>query len=269
MEIKEVNRNIPENREDSNERFRVRYKDKSKFNLLVVNICRSKTNEIQTFNFKSSDLPDKDSIHFSTSINSGKFQVDWKGISSTPNAKKKIIAKVPDKKKTATETNTVQIESFQLIVGNHSRVLILGTMPGKDSLRLNEYYANSRNVFWKIMYELYNSEIQYDYESKTEFLRKNGISIWDVCHKADRESSLDSDIRNEEPNRLKDFIKANPSIKIIAFNGQKAEKLYDKYFARFDIITYMTLLSTSPANASYSFQEKIDDWKRIISPARN
>ncbi|HPM91392.1 MAG TPA: hypothetical protein PKZ74_01190 [Bacteroidales bacterium] len=104
MEIKEVNRNIPENREDSNERFRVRYKDKSKFNLLVVNICRSKTNEIQTFNFKSSDLPDKDSIHFSTSINSGKFQVDWKGISSTPNAKKKIIAKVPDKKKTATET---------------------------------------------------------------------------------------------------------------------------------------------------------------------
>ena len=176
---------------------------------------------------------------------------------------------MPDKKKTATETNTVQIESFQPIVGNHSRVLILGTMPGKDSLRLNEYYANSRNVFWKIMYELYNSEIQYDYESKTEFLRKNGISIWDVCHKADRESSLDSDIRNEEPNRLKDFIKANPSIKIIAFNGQKAEKLYDKYFARFDIITYMTLLSTSPANASYSFQEKIDDWKRIISPARN
>ncbi|MPM09402.1 hypothetical protein SDC9_55719 [bioreactor metagenome] len=267
MEIKEVNRNIPENREDSNERFRVRYKDKSKFDLLVVNICRSKTNEIQTFNFKSTDLPDKDSIHFSTSINNGKFQVDWKGISSSPKTKTKSIDKVPEKKKTISKTNTVQIESFQPIVGKHSKVLILGTMPGKDSLRLNEYYANSRNVFWKIIYELHNSEIQYDYESKTEFLKQNGISIWDVCHKANRESSLDSDIKNEVPNKLKDLIKANPSIKLIAFNGQKAEKLYDKYFERFDKINYMTLLSTSPANASYSFQEKIDDWKRIIKPS--
>ena len=52
MEIKEVNRNIPENRENSNERFRVRYKDKRKFDLLVVNICRTKTDEIQTFEFR-------------------------------------------------------------------------------------------------------------------------------------------------------------------------------------------------------------------------
>ncbi|UBM61554.1 DNA-deoxyinosine glycosylase [Candidatus Sulfidibacterium hydrothermale] len=267
MEIKEVNRNIPEDRENSNERFRVRYKDKSKFDLLVVNICRIKTNEIQAFSFKSSDLPDKDSIHFSTSINNGKFQVDWKGISSSPKTKKKIIDKVPEKKKPVTETNTVQIESFKPIVGKNPKVLILGTMPGKDSLRLNEYYANSRNVFWKIIYELHNSEIQYDYESKTEFLKQNGISIWDVCHKANRESSLDSDIKNEVPNELNDFLKANPSIKIIAFNGQKAEKLYDKYFERFDGINYMTLLSTSPANASYSFQEKIDNWNKIIKPS--
>ena len=61
LEIKEVNRNIPEYRENSNERFRVRYKDKYNFELLVVNICRSKTKEIQTFKFKSSELPDKDS----------------------------------------------------------------------------------------------------------------------------------------------------------------------------------------------------------------
>jgi hypoxanthine-DNA glycosylase len=267
VEIKEVNRNIPENRENSNERFRVLYKDKSKFDLLVVNICRSKTNEIQTFNFKSSDLPDKDSIHFSTSIKNRKFQVEWKGISCTPKTKEIYIDKVAKKKKTATDTNTVQIESFQPIVGKQSKVLILGTMPGKDSLRLNEYYANSRNLFWKIIYELHNSEIQNDYESKTEFLKKNGISIWDVCHKAYRESSLDTDIKNEVPNKLNDFLKANTSIKTIAFNGQKAEILYDKYFARFDKIIYMTLLSTSPANAAYSFQEKIDDWRRIIKPS--
>lgn len=267
MEIKEVNRNIPENRENSNERFRVRYKDKSKFDLLVVNICRLKTNEIRTFNFKSSDLPDKDSIHFSTSVENGIFQVEWKGISSAPKTNKKAIKKETKKKKAVTETETSQIESFNPIVGKQPKILILGTMPGKDSLRLNEYYANSRNVFWKIIYEIHNSEIQPDYESKTEFLKQNGISIWDVCHKANRESSLDSDIKNEVPNKLRDFVRANPSIKIIAFNGQKAEKLYDKFFDRFDEINYLTLLSTSPANASYSYQEKVEDWKRIIKPS--
>ena len=83
MEIKKVNRNIPEYRENSNERFRVQYKDKRKFDLLIVNICRIKTGENQTFEFKSSDLPDKDSIHFSTSINKGKLKVHWKGISGS------------------------------------------------------------------------------------------------------------------------------------------------------------------------------------------
>ncbi len=267
MKIKGVNRNIPENRENSNERFRVRYKDKSKFDLLVVNICCLKTNEIQTFNFKSSDLPDKDSIHFSTSVENGKFHVEWKGISTAPKANKKGIKKETKKKKAVTETETSQIESFEPIVGKQPKILILGTMPGKDSLRLNEYYANSRNVFWKIIYEIHNSEIHPDYESKTEFLKQNGISIWDVCYKANRESSLDSDIKNEVPNKLRDFVRANPSIKIIAFNGQNAEKLYDKFFDRFDGINYLTLLSTSPANASYSYKEKVEDWKRIIKPS--
>jgi hypoxanthine-DNA glycosylase len=267
MEIKEVNRNIPENRENSNERFRVRYKDKNKFDVLVVNICRTKTNEIQTFRFNSANLPDKDSIHFSTSIENGKFQVHWKGISTIPKTKKSEHKKDLNSIKEKKEMKIKEIESFSPIVGKQSKVLILGTMPGKDSLRLNEYYANSRNVFWKIIYKLHNKEIKTDYASKTYFLRQNGISIWDVCHTAIRETSLDSDIKNEIPNNITDFIKSNPTIKIIAFNGQKAEKLYDKYFERFENKTYMTLLSTSPANASYTFKEKLKDWERIIKPS--
>ena len=98
-------------------------------------------------------------------------------------------------------------------------------MPGKDSLRLKEYYANPRNVFWKIIYELYNEKIETDYGLKTDFLKLNKISIWDVCHTAMRESSLDSDIQNEIPNDLKKFIESNPTIRIIAFNGQKGKEL--------------------------------------------
>jgi len=261
MQTKEVNRNIPENRENSTDRFRVRYKDKSKFDLLVVNICRLKTNETQTFRFTSTELPEKDSIHFSTSIERGKFTVHWQGISNIPKTNKgtetKKVIKNKKKKK--------EIESFFPIVGKQSVVLILGTIPGKESLRLKEYYANSRNVFWKILSTLHNAEVETDYKSKTDFLKQNGISIWDVCQTAIRETSLDSDIKDEIPNDLKDFIKSHPTIRIIAFNGQKAEKLYNKYFERFKNITYLTLLSTSPANASYTYTEKLEDWNRITA----
>jgi len=267
MEIKEVNRNIPENRENSNERFRVRYKVKNKFDLLVVNICRTKTNEIQSFRFNSADLPDKDSIYFSTSIDNGKFQVHWKGNLTTSKSKKTEPKKDIDINQEKKEMKMKEIESFSPIVNKQSKVLILGTMPGKDSLRLNEYYANSRNVFWKIIYKLHNKEIISNYDSKTDFLKQNGISIWDVCHTAIRKSNLDSDIKNETPNNIKDFLDSNPTIKNIAFNGQKAEKLYDKYFERFENINYLTLLSTSPANASYSFKEKLKDWERVIKPS--
>jgi hypothetical protein len=80
MRVKTVNRNIPEYRENTNDRFRVKFNDKNSFDELVVNICRLKTSETLTFKFSSSQLPDKDSIHFSTTIESGKLKVIWKGI---------------------------------------------------------------------------------------------------------------------------------------------------------------------------------------------
>ncbi len=73
------------------------------------------------------------------------------------------------------------------------------------------------------------------------------------------------DIKNEIPNDIALLVKANPSIKMIAFNGQKAEKLYQKYFDKFENIHYLTLLSTSPANATFSYKDKLADWARIVS----
>lgn len=80
MEIKTVTCNIKEYRENTNDRFRIHVNDKSTFDILKVNIVRIKTGEIQTFKFNSEDLPDKDSIHFSTNIDKGKFIVEWKGL---------------------------------------------------------------------------------------------------------------------------------------------------------------------------------------------
>lgn len=156
-----------------------------------------------------------------------------------------------------------EIQSFSPIIGNKPELLILGTIPGKDSLRQQEYYAHTRNAFWKIIFQLHQHQFETDYELKKNFLMKNGIALWDVCRSANRKSSLDVDIKNEQPNAIEALIASNPSIRTIAFNGQKAEKLYTKYIEKFDQVNYLTLLSTSPANAAFSFDQKLTDWGRL------
>ena len=79
MKTKTVTRKIPEERENRNDTFRVRYRDKSEFDLLIVNVIRLKTGEQMSFEFKSIELPDKDSIHFTTKIVNEKFKVIWRG----------------------------------------------------------------------------------------------------------------------------------------------------------------------------------------------
>lgn len=154
-------------------------------------------------------------------------------------------------------------QSFQPVLGLEPRVLILGTLPGKESLRKQEYYGNPRNHFWKIIYTLFDAPLEEEYGAKIAFAKENKIALWDVCHRAVRASSLDSDIKEEQANEIGELLDKNPTIKTVAFNGQKAEKLFDKYFDRREEIKYLSLLSSSPANASYSYEKKLAQWRQL------
>lgn len=103
-----------------------------------------------------------------------------------------------------------------------------------------------------------------DYDARQQMLLVNRIALWDVVRQADRVGSLDSAIRNEEPNDIKTFISQHPMLKIIAFNGKKAEQLYDKYFERFTHLKYLSLPSTSPANAMCKIDELQKKWIQIV-----
>ena len=48
-------------------------------------------------------------------------------------------------------SDAVRSGGFPPVVNRESRVLVLGTLPGPESLRQRQYYAQSRNAFWRIM----------------------------------------------------------------------------------------------------------------------
>ena len=60
------------------------------------------------------------------------------------------------------------IYSFAPIADLKSKSLILGTIPGKESLRLNAYYAHPQNVFWKIIFSLMNPALFSRRSDQTE-----------------------------------------------------------------------------------------------------
>ncbi|MFO7999124.1 MAG: DNA-deoxyinosine glycosylase [Bacteroidales bacterium] len=162
------------------------------------------------------------------------------------------------------ESKKNTIYSFPPVKGNAPILLILGSMPGKASLLAGEYYAHPRNVFWKILCQVFGSEYHADYQHRIYLLKSHGIALWDVCRSAIRETSLDSDISAEVPNDIPAFLRMHPTIKRVAFNGGMPAKLHDKYFERLSRVTYQTLLSTSPANAGYTFEEKLNNWRNFF-----
>lgn len=165
--------------------------------------------------------------------------------------------------KTSTSPNTKT--SFDPISNADTEILILGTLPGDKSLELGEYYGHVRNRFWKIIATLTGNDLPLNYDDKKELLLKAKIGVWDVVHKADRKGSLDVDIQQEEANDLDAFITNHKNLKVIAFNGKKSEKLFDKYFKRKSNIEYISLPSTSPANAGINFENICKEWRQIFS----
>jgi len=160
----------------------------------------------------------------------------------------------------------MRIYSFAPIVDKGCNILILGTMPGVMSLKKQQYYGFDRNAFWRIIYALFGSEPDEDYELRKAFLLDHGIALWDVLKACEREGSSDSDIRNPEPNDFSGFFEMYPGIKYICFNGGPAASLYRRFVTRQGIggddKEMYILPSTSPAY-TLPFDEKLERWRLL------
>ncbi|HJV66301.1 MAG TPA: DNA-deoxyinosine glycosylase [Geomonas sp.] len=158
------------------------------------------------------------------------------------------------------------IEGLPPVVGPSPKVLILGTFPGEESLRQNQYYAHPRNLFWEIMGQVCGAGRDIKYEDRLNILKNSQIALWDVLKSCSRHGSLDTDIRNGfyEVNDFKKFL-AEHDIKAICFNGKKAEELFKKIPASTlpELPMLSRLPSTSPANAGIPKDTKICQWLLI------
>lgn len=153
--------------------------------------------------------------------------------------------------------------SFPPISSPDAQILILGTMPGAQSLLVNQYYGHPRNAFWKIIFTLFETPFDTDYEKRKNLLLEHKIAVWDVLEACIREGSLDSAIEEEVPNAIQSFLKTHPNIHSIFFNGQKAAAYFKKYIQLEKEYSLTTLPSTSPANAGKSFEIKLKEWSII------
>ena len=164
---------------------------------------------------------------------------------------------------------------FPPIARRDSHTLILGSLPGRRSLEMRQYYAHPHNAFWKLVAAIFEADPLLPYEEKVKVLTRNGIALWDVLAAAERPGSLDSSIVHASAlaNDFAGFFRAHPRIRRVFFNGRKAEEMYRRFVLprlgeEFAYIRYEGLPSTSPAHAGMTFAKKLGRWLGIKESER-
>ena len=95
--------------------------------------------------------------------------------------------------------------------------------------------------------------------------------MWDVLKSSHRPGSLDSDIRisSAQPNDFDEFFEQHPAIELVAFNGKKAEQMFNRFVDSAITprkVEQIGLPSTSPAYAAMPFSGKLSAWRKALLP---
>lgn len=152
---------------------------------------------------------------------------------------------------------------FEPVFDSTSRILILGTFPSVKSRELHFYYGHPQNRFWKVLAFLTDNPIPETVEEKKTLLLREHIAIWDVIKSCEIHGSSDASIRNVIANDIT-FITSHAPVTHIYANGTKAYDLFLRYCDNPTKLPVSKLPSTSPANASYSFDRLTQEWRCIL-----
>ena len=156
-------------------------------------------------------------------------------------------------------------------MGKQPKLMIIGSMPSQRSLQQAQYYAHPRNAFWWLLSELLGFDLALSYPQRVNAVTQAGIAVWDVLKDCQRAGSLDSNIvrSSEQANDFAPMLAANPSLKLLAFNGAKAKQIFMRHqkhcLAEFNL-KWVQLPSSSPAHAATTRADKLRDWQSALIP---
>lgn len=162
------------------------------------------------------------------------------------------------------------------VVGSGTRVLVLGSFPGVASLAAQQYYGHAQNHFWRILAALWPQHPLPDrarYAERCGWLLERGLGLWDVYAACEREGSLDTSIRHAQVNDFAGLLVQAPALTAIAHNGGESFRHARAVRTSLGLdagsrIVSLRLPSTSPANASWSFEKKLNAWAQALAPFR-
>lgn len=148
------------------------------------------------------------------------------------------------------------------VYNENSKILILGSFPSVKSRETEFFYGHRQNRFWKVVSTVLEQNEPKSIDEKRAFLLENGIAVWDVISECEISGSADSTITNEKVNDLSPIL-TKADIKAIFTNGKKAFSLFEDKIAPDIGKASIYLPSTSPANAAFSFEKLVEEWKII------
>lgn len=150
------------------------------------------------------------------------------------------------------------------VFDENSRILILGSFPSVKSREAQFFYGHPQNRFWKVISAVFDSECPQTIKEKKKFLLENNIAVWDVIRSCKITGSSDSSVKNAVPNDLSQILEGSRVTRVFT-NGNLSYTLYNKLCLDKTEIAAVKLPSTSPANAAWSLEKLISEWKRLIS----
>jgi hypoxanthine-DNA glycosylase len=156
------------------------------------------------------------------------------------------------------------LQGLAPVLDEHTRLLVLGSFPGRTSLETQRYYGHPQNHFWKILAAIWQQPLtDMPYAERIDHLQQRGLGLWDVYAACEREGSLDSAIRDAQVNDLAGLRTRCPRLQAIAHNGGESFR-HARHTQALGVPVYR-LPSTSPANAGWSFERKLAAWSEVLN----
>lgn len=156
----------------------------------------------------------------------------------------------------------IQIHPIKPLYDANSKILILGSFPSVKTRETGFFYGHPQNRFWHVVSAVFGCETPRSIEEKRALILSNNLALWDVLASCEIKGSADSSIKNTRPNDLSEIL-TKCDIRRIFVNGRTAERYYVRLIEPVIHRKALYLPSTSPANAAWTLEKLIAEWRII------